>query len=79
METQRITLVAQAQDGKITVSAEIPVSEGAGTYLVTIAVTPQPSEQTPATTLDHLYGALADTPLPEMTEHPYPEARDELS
>lgn len=68
MEAQRITLVAQAKDGKITVSAEIAVPDGAGTYLVTIAVAPQLSTQAPSSTLDQLYGALADTPLPELIE-----------
>jgi hypothetical protein len=76
METQYITLVTKAQNGKITVRAEIPVPDGADTYLVTIGITPQPSAETPTHTLDALYGALADTPLPEITEDPYPETRD---
>lgn len=81
METQHITLVAKAQNGKITVHAEIPAPDGAGTYLVTISITPQPSAETPkhpSHALDSLYGALADTPLPEITEDPHPEARDDV-
>lgn len=81
METQHVTLVARAHNGKITVRAEIPVPDGADTYLVTIAVAPQPQEQVSDhahQALDQLYGALADTPLPEITDDPYPEARDEM-
>jgi hypothetical protein len=78
VETRRITLVAQAKDGKITVSAEIPVSGGTDTYLITIDITPQPPAETASRALDALYGALADTPLPEIIEDRYPEIRDEL-
>ncbi len=78
METQHITLVAKARNGKISVRAEVPVPDSAGTYLVTIGITPQPSAETPHHTLDALYGALADTPLPEITEDPHPETRDDV-
>lgn len=78
METQQITLVARAHDGKIAVQAEIPVSGDAEAYAVTISVTPQPRTGTPEASLDSLYGALADTPLPEVVDDPLPEHRDEL-
>lgn len=47
-------------------------------YLVTIDITPQPPAETASRALDALYGALADTPLPEIIEDRYPEIRDEL-
>lgn len=79
VETQHITLVTKAHNGKITVRTEIPVSDEADTYLVTIAVAPQPpASSQPSQTLDQLYGALADTPLPEITTDPLPEERDEV-
>jgi len=76
METQYITLVAEAHDGKVTIRTEIPVSDANGTYVVTIAVSPQPSAQSQA--LDQLYGALADTPMPEVNGDPLSEHRDEM-
>ncbi len=80
-DTQHLTLTAKAHDGKVTIRAEIPVSGEAEDYLVTIVVSPQlpehPATQ-PAPTLDQLYGALADSPLPEITDDPMPESRDEL-
>ncbi len=81
MQTQHITLLAKAQNGKITVRAEILVSDGAETYLVTIAITPQPPAEAanhPDHALDSLYGALADTLLPEITADPHPETRDDM-
>lgn len=79
VETQHITLVTKAHNGTITVRTEIPVSDEADTYLVTIAVAPQPpASSQPSQTLDQLYGALADTPLPEITTDPLPEERDEV-
>lgn len=78
MVKQHVTLVAQAKDGKLTVRAEIPVPEGADTHLVNIDIMPQSPSETIRHVLDALYGALADTPLPEMAEDHYPEARDEL-
>ena len=74
--TQHITLLAKAHAGSITVHTEIPVSGDADTYVVTIEVAPQP--QTPPQTLDQLYGALSDAPLPEITTDPLPEQRDEV-
>lgn len=79
METQQVTLVTRAHDGKVTVHADIPVSGDADTYVVTIEVAPQTSATAPASpTLDELYGALADTPLPEIDDDPLPESRDEV-
>lgn len=79
MEIQHVTLVAKAHDGKITVRTEIPVSDEADTYVVTIAVAPQPPvSPQPPQTLDELYGELMDTPLPEITTDPLPEERDEM-
>lgn len=72
METQYVTLVAKAHAGSIAIHTDIPVSGDADTYIVTIAVAPQPQ------TLDQLYGALSDTPLPEITTGPLPEQRDEV-
>jgi hypothetical protein len=43
---------------------------------VSIDVTPQAAQL--HTVLDQLYGALADSPMPEMTSDPFPEARDDL-
>jgi hypothetical protein len=63
MVTQRITLVAKAHGGHITIHAEIPASGDADTYEVNIDVAPQP--KTPPLTLDQLYGVLSDTPMPE--------------
>ena len=76
METLHVTLVTEAHDGKVTIRTEIPVPDAAGTYVVTLAVSPQLSTQSQS--LDHLYGALADTPMPEITSDPVPEQRDEL-
>lgn len=77
MEIQHVTLVTKAHDGKITVHTEIPVADGADTYKVTSTVTPQSAASPrPSQTLDHLYGALAETPLPEITTDPLPEERD---
>ncbi len=72
METQHITIVAKAHNGKVTIHTDIPVSGTDETYVVTIAVAPQ------SPTLDELYGALADTPLPEIPSDLLPEQRDEL-
>jgi len=80
-DTQQLTLMAKSHDGKVSIRAEIPVSGEAEDYLVTIVVAPHfpehPATQ-PAPTLDQLYGALADTPLPEITDDPLPESRDEM-
>jgi len=76
MTTQHITLLAKAHGGSITIHTEIPVTDDAETYVVTIDVAPQP--RTPPQTLDQLYGALGDTPLPEITAAPLPEQRDEV-
>jgi hypothetical protein len=76
MEIQHLTLVTAAHNGKVTIRTEIPVSDADGTYVVTIAVSPQCSTQSQA--LDQLYGALADTPMPEITSDPLPEQRDEM-
>lgn len=71
-----ITLLAKAHAGTITVHTDIAVDDEADTYVVTIEVAPQAR---PATdTLDHLYGALRDDPLPELTDDPLPEPRDEV-
>lgn len=72
MTTRHITLVAKAEAGNITVHADIPVDDEADTYVVSIGVTPQTQ------TLDQLYGALSDVPLPEITEDPLPEQRVEV-
>ncbi len=79
--TTQITLTAKAHNGKVSVHADIPVSGDADEYLVSIAVTPRlPERSAPqlVSTLDHLYGALADTPLPEISDDSLPEQRDEL-
>ena len=76
MDTQHVTLLAQAHDGSITVHAEIPVSGDAQTYVVTIEVAPQSGPTQPA--LDDLYGALSDAPMPEITDDQLPEQRDQL-
>jgi hypothetical protein len=82
MEQQRITLIAKAHNGTVSIHTEIPVPGDADTYLVTIGVTPQPQSLLEPTArrqaLDALYGVLADTPLPEITEDPAPEERDAL-
>ena len=79
LETQHITLVAKPHDGKVTISAEIPVTGNAEEYVVTIDIAPPAHTAQPTKlTLDDLYGALADTPLPEIAEHPLPEQRDLL-
>ena len=75
MDTQHITFVAKAHEGSITVHEQISVSGDADTYIVNIEVTPQ--TKTPQT-LDELYGALSDTPMPEITTDPLPEQRDEV-
>lgn len=76
MTTQHITLLAKAHAGSITVHTEIPVADEAETYVVTIEVAPQ--LHAPPQTLDELYGTLRDTPLPEITDDPLPESRDEV-
>jgi hypothetical protein len=75
--TKYVMLVARAYKGKIIVRTEIPVSDEADNYVVTIAVAPRASAhlQRPQT-LDQLYGALEDAPLPEMTTDPLPEVHD---
>jgi hypothetical protein len=78
MDTQHVTLVAEAHDGKVTVQAEIPVAGDADTYLVTIAVEPQHKANSASKTLDALYGALSDAPIPEIERDLLPEQRDEL-
>lgn len=79
MESQQVTLVAKAHNGKIRVSADIPVSSGTDTYVVTIAVTPQ-IDESPSTrsALDQLYGALADSPMLKREPDTLPETRDDL-
>jgi hypothetical protein len=76
MLPQYTTIHAKAHDGKVVVNATIPVSGDAEDYLISIEVVPQylPSPQS----LDHLYGALADTPLPEITDEALPEMRDDI-
>ncbi len=68
MDQQHITLIAKAENGKISIHTEIPAPGDAETYVVTIGVTPQSTTDTAAQrqALDALYGALADTPLPEI-------------
>jgi hypothetical protein len=80
MEQQRITLIAKAHNGTISIQTEIPVPDGADTYVVTIGVTPQSVTEAEGQrqALDALYGVLADTPLPEITEDRAPEERDAL-
>ena len=80
---QHITLIAKAHNGTISIHTEIPVSGDADTYDVTIGVTPHQPHAVlePAARrkeLEVLYGVLADTPLPEITEDPAPEERDEF-
>jgi hypothetical protein len=64
MDTQHIAVLAKAHDGKRTVSTEIPVSGDAESSVVTSEGSPQPATTTQ--TLDQLYGALADSPVPEI-------------
>jgi hypothetical protein len=80
MEQQQITLIAKAENGKISIHTEIPAPGDADTYVITIGVAPQPATESEAqrAALDALYGALADTPLPEVNEDPAPEQRDAL-
>ena len=80
MDQQHITLIAKANDGKISIHTEIPAPGDAESYVVTIGVTPQPATDAAAqhAALDALYGALADTPMPEITEDAAPEQRDTL-
>jgi hypothetical protein len=80
MEQQQITLIAKAENGKISIRTEIPAPGDAETYIVTIGVAPQSTTDTAAQrqALDALYGALADSPIPEITEEPTPEQRDVL-
>jgi hypothetical protein len=68
--------LAHAHAGSITIHTEIPVTGDAENYVVNIEVAPQP--ESPPQTLDELYGALSDAPLPEITDDPLPEARDEV-
>ena len=72
MEQQRITLIAKVENGKISIHTEIPAPGDAETYVVTIGVAPQSTTDTAAQrqALDALYGALADTPLLEITGRP---------
>jgi hypothetical protein len=80
MEQQQITLIAKAHNGRISIHTEIPAPGDAESYVVTIGVTPQATLEPAAqhAALDALYGALADTPLPEISEDPAPEQRDAL-
>lgn len=74
-DTKQITLTTRARNGKVSVHADIAVSGEDRDYIVTIAVTPSSPEHAavlPPKTLDELYGALADTPLPEITDHLMP-------
>jgi hypothetical protein len=73
---QHTTIQAKAHDGKVVVNTIIPVSGDAEDYLISIELIPQhlPAIQS----LDHLYGALADTPLPEITDETLPEMRDDI-
>ena len=77
---QHNTLIARAENGKISIHTEIPAPGDAESYVVTIGVTPQPTTDTAAQrqALDALYGALADSPIPEISEDPAPEHRDAL-
>ena len=79
MEQQRITLIAKAHNGMISIRTEIPVSDEPHTYVVTIDVTPQSVVETAAEQrlLDALYGVLADTPLPEISEEDRAPVLDE--
>ena len=76
MKIQHIKLVAKAHQGHISIHAEIPVSGDADTYEVSIDVAPQPKKQ--PLTRDQLYGALSDTPMPEIIADPLPEHCDEI-
>lgn len=76
METQHMTIIAKPANGKLTIHADIPVSGAAESYVVTIDV--MPKNTSPVQSLDHLYGILADTPMPEIEDDPLPEERDEL-
>jgi hypothetical protein len=80
MDQQHITLIAKAENGKISIHTEIPAPGDAENYVITIGVTPQPITDTTARrqALAALYGILADTPMPEITEDPVPEPRDTL-
>ena len=70
MTTQHVTLIAKAQNGKVTVKAEIPVTDDAESYVVSIDIAPQPKTPAQTQTLDQFYGALADDPLPENIDDP---------
>jgi hypothetical protein len=59
MDTQHVTLVAEAHEGKVTVQAEIPVTGDADIYLVTIAVEQQLPAVAASPTRDALSLALA--------------------
>jgi hypothetical protein len=73
-------LRARTHNGRISIHTAIPAPGDAESYVVTIGVTPQPAQDSSAqhAALDALYGALADTPLPEITEDPAPEQRHAL-
>jgi hypothetical protein len=68
MEEQQITIIAKAENGKISIHTEIPAPGDDETYVVTIGVVPQSTMDTAAQrqVLDALYGALADIPLREI-------------
>jgi hypothetical protein len=80
MEQRQITLIAKAENGKISIHTVIPAPGDAETYVVTIGVTPQsmPDTRAQRQALDALCGALADSPVPEITNDPAPEPRDTL-
>jgi hypothetical protein len=48
MEQQQITLIAKAENGKISIHTEIPAPGDDETYIVTIGVTPQSTSDTAA-------------------------------
>jgi len=79
MAPNEVVLILKSHDGKVTIHTEIPVSGEADVYVVTVAVVPRLSTQAAQSqTLDNLYGALKDAPLPEIISDPLPEQRDLL-
>ncbi len=76
MELRHLTLITKPNNGKITISAEILVTGDDDEYVVTIDVVPH--APAPSQTLDDLYGALADCPLPEIVTDLSPEQRDDI-
>ena len=66
MSMMKVTLTAKAHDGKITVNTDIAVPAGDDDYQVTMNIVPQ--KLASLTTLDQLYGILADDPMLEITD-----------